>query len=128
MTERARTIKWWVHAAVGFLIGGAAVLLAARPHGGWRLDIYYVASAVSGLYLGGAKGRWAGRTTAAAVGHFAAAFAWAWPYLRVGDGLALFYPMFKVPIAVSLMGAVAALIAVLSAVRPAVNDSASEEV
>lgn len=111
LAERARD-KWWLQVIVGFVMGTATVLLAARPVDDWRLSLYYAVSAISGLYLGGANGRWGGRTAAAVAGHFATAFVLVWPYLQL-NGLALYWPLFKVPIAVALMVSVAALIAVL---------------
>ncbi len=108
-------------AGLGVLIGAAVVALAAAlgtRADGWRTDAYFAATAASGFYPGCLTRE--RRTVAAgglAAGQFLAAIASVWPAVRLGEGFALYWPMFVVPTGLAVMAIVAVAVAGLRSRR-----------
>lgn len=100
---------------LAFSIGAATVALAAGLatwDDGWRVDVYFAATALSGLYAGGLRGdQWGVAAVGIACGQLITAFVW----LSVGPGedvgLGLIWPLVVVPVGLALTSAVAMTVA-----------------
>lgn len=104
---------------LGVGIGAIAVLAPALAiQDDWsRINVYFAASALSGIYPGWIKRDARVAAASLALGQYVAAFAWISPALRISEGLALVWPMFVVPAGLAVMAGVAAATVILRAQR-----------
>lgn len=86
---------------------------------GWRIDIYFAVTAVTGVYLGWTSTRDRRQLgKAISAGQVIASVAWVWPVIQEsGEGFALMWPVFVVPIGLGFMVVIAALAARLRTLR-----------